>query len=59
VPVYERLQIRRETTLQRLRRRYADDLAGLTDKELARVEQQWDRTMPIFPRPTLGPHPDQ
>jgi integrase len=52
VPVYERLQIRRETTLQRLRRRYADDLAGLTDKELARVERQWDRTMPIFPRPT-------
>jgi integrase len=51
LPVYERLQIRRETTLQRLRRRYADDLAGLTDKELARVEQQWDRTMPIFPRP--------
>lgn len=52
LPVYERLQIRRETTLQRLRRRYADDLAGLTDKELARVEQQWDRTMPIFPRST-------
>jgi len=52
LPVYERLQIRREKTLQRLRRRYADDLAGLTDKELARVEQEWDRTMPIFPRPT-------
>jgi integrase len=52
VPVYERLQIRREKTLQRLRRRYADDLAGLTDKELTRVEQQWDQTMPIFPRPT-------
>ncbi|MCH9728274.1 MAG: site-specific integrase [Actinomycetia bacterium] len=52
LPVYERLQIRREKSLQRLRRRYADDLAGLTDKELARVEQEWDRTMPIFPRPT-------
>lgn len=52
LPVYERLQIRREKTLQRLRRRYADDLDGLTDRELARVEQEWDRTMPIFPRAT-------
>ena len=52
LPVYERLQIRREKMLQRLRRRYADDLAGLTDNELASVEQEWDRTMPIFPRPT-------
>lgn len=49
LPVYERLLIRREKTLAKLRHRYAHDLAELDERGRERLEAQWDQTMPLCP----------
>lgn len=49
LPVYERILIRREKTLAKLRHRYADELAALDERGRERLEAQWDRTMPLCP----------
>lgn len=48
-PVYERLLRRQETTRSRLRVRYAKDLASLNKRQRAKLEAEWDRSMPLFP----------
>jgi integrase len=50
LPVYERLIRRQTITRQRLRVRYADDVAALDEAGRERLEEQWNRTMPLFPR---------
>lgn len=52
LPVYERLLRRQETTLRRLRARYADQLAALDDRGRTRQEAAWEREMPLFPSAT-------
>jgi len=55
LPVYERLLRRRETTIQRLRERYSDQLATLDHRGRTQLEATWDRTMPLFPGTTQNP----
>jgi hypothetical protein len=55
VPVYQRLQRRQELTRAQLRTRYAPDLANLNARQRAAVEDEWDRTMPLFPSPVRNP----
>ncbi|MCZ0730577.1 site-specific integrase [Mycolicibacterium iranicum] len=55
LPVYQRLLRRQSATLERLRIRYADQLATLDDAARDRLEHEWHRTMPLFPRPTQNP----
>ena len=55
LPVYERLLRRQSITRAKLHVRYADQLAGLDDPGRQRLEAEWDRTMPLFPRATQNP----
>ncbi len=55
LPVYERLLLRREATLNRLRDRFANQLASLSHRERAQLEETWDREMPLFPSTTQNP----
>lgn len=50
LPVYERLRARQAKTLARLRKRYAAQLDSLTARGRRALEEQWERTMPLFPR---------
>ena len=55
LPVYERLLRRQEITRGKLHARYADTLNTLTEDQRARLEEKWDRDMPLFPRYALNP----
>ena len=55
LPVYQRLLRRQSVTRQRLRIRYADQLAALDDAGRERLEEEWNRTMPLFPRAMQNP----
>jgi len=54
--VYQRLKARREKTQRRLRVRYSQELAGLTPRQQQRREEEWDKTIPLFPRPMQNPN---
>jgi hypothetical protein len=55
LPVYERLLRRQEITRGKLHARYADTLKTLSEDQRARLEEMWDRDMPLFPRYALNP----
>jgi integrase len=55
LPVYQRLLRRQSVTRERLRVRYADQLAALDEGRRERLEEEWNRTMPLFPRATQNP----
>jgi integrase len=55
LPVYEKLLRRQSVTRERLRIRYADQLATLDDAGRERLEEQWNRSMPLFPRAMQNP----
>lgn len=55
LPVYERLLRRQNKTRERLRRRYAAELAHLDDRGRAALEARWDRDMPLFPSAMRNP----
>lgn len=54
-PVYERLVRRQDKTRQLLRERYAKEIAGLDRRGRAKLEAEWDKTMPLFPGPVKNP----
>jgi integrase len=55
LPVYQRLLRRQSVTRSRLRARYAQQLASLDETGRARLEEEWDRTMPLFPSRVRNP----
>jgi hypothetical protein len=55
LPVYQRLLRRQSVTRERLRIRYADQLAALNEAGRERLEEQSNRTMPLFPRAMQNP----
>jgi integrase len=55
LPVYERLLRRQSITRAKLRARYADELVALDERGRARLEAEWERTMPLFPSSMLNP----
>jgi integrase len=55
LPVYQRLLRRQSITRAKLRARYADQLASLDARQRERLEAEWERTMPLFPRATQNP----
>ncbi len=54
-PVYQRLLRRQEITRDKLRARYAKELASLNKRQRAALEAEWDRTMPLFPSTATNP----
>jgi Phage integrase family len=55
LPVYQRLLRRQSITRTKLLARYTDQLTALDDRGRERLEAEWDRTMPLFPRATQNP----
>lgn len=55
LPVYRRLLRRQEITRRQLRERYAQDLSLLDERKRAMLEDEWERTIPLFPSQVANP----